>query len=82
MINSLGGNAEGTEDSIIIHGTGKLVGGTVDPKGDHRVAMAATIAAQICEKSVSIIGANCVSKSCLNFFMDGTWLGAHMYYNV
>ena len=82
MIKALGGNAEGTEDSIIIHGTGKLVGGIVDPKDDHRIAMAATIAAQICEKPVSVIGANCVSKSCLNFFMDGTWLGAKMYYNV
>ena len=81
MINALGGNAESTDDSIIIHGTGKLVGGTVDPKGDHRIAMAATIAAQICEKGVNVLGANCVSKSCLNFFMDGTWLGAQMYYN-
>lgn len=82
MINSLGGNAEATEDTITIHGTGNLKGGTVDPKGDHRIAMAATIAAQICEKSVSVLGADCVSKSCLNFFMDGTWLGAQMYYNV
>lgn len=82
MINSLGGRAEAGEDSITIYGTGSLKGGTVDPKGDHRVAMAATIAAQISEKSVSVLGANCVSKSCLNFFMDGTWLGAQMYYNV
>lgn len=82
LISSLGGSIETAEDIITIHGTGSLVGGTVDPKGDHRIAMAATIAAQICEKGVSILGADCVSKSCLNFFMDGTWLGAKMYYNV
>lgn len=82
MINALGGNAEAGEDSITIHGTGKLSGGKVDPKGDHRIVMAATMAAQICESSVSIFGAECVSKSCLNFFMDATWLGAQMYYNV
>lgn len=82
MLKALGGNAEETEDSIIIHGTGRLAGGKVDPKGDHRIAMAASIAAQICDKGVSILGANCVSKSCLNFFMDSTWLGAKMYYNV
>jgi len=82
MINALGGSAEETEDSIIIHGSGSLKGGKVDPKGDHRIAMAASIAAQICDKGVSIIGANCVSKSCLNFFMDSTWLGGKMYYNV
>jgi len=82
MINALGGSAEETEDSIIIHGTGRLKGGKLDPKGDHRIAMAATIAAQICDSGVSILGANCVSKSCLNFFMDSTWLGGKLYYNV
>jgi len=82
MIKALGGNIEATDDTITIYGTGKLVGGTVDPQGDHRIAMAASIAAQICEKGVGILGANCVSKSCLNYFMDSTWLGAKIYYNV
>jgi 3-phosphoshikimate 1-carboxyvinyltransferase len=86
MINALGGDAkyDGAADggTIIIKGTGSLKGGKVDPKGDHRVAMAASIAAHISEKGIDVLGASCTSKSCLNFFMDGTWLGAKMYYNV
>ncbi|MBR5926068.1 MAG: hypothetical protein IKZ78_01770 [Firmicutes bacterium] len=82
MINDIGGNAEYSDGTIIINGSGSLKGGKVDPEGDHRVAMAACIAAQICEKGIDILGANCVSKSCLNYFMDSTWLGAKMYYNV
>ena len=82
MINDIGGSAEYKDGAIVIKGSGSLKGGKVDPKGDHRIAMAACIAAQICEKGIDILGANCVSKSCLNYFMDSTWLGAKMYYNV
>lgn len=82
MINDLGGNAGYKDGAIVINGSGSLKGGKVNPEGDHRIAMAACIAAQICEKGIDILGADCVSKSCLNYFMDSTWLGAKMYYNV
>ncbi len=82
MINSLGGRAETDGSSIKIHGEAGLKGGLVDPRGDHRIAMAACIAAQICNEPVTVKGAECVSKSCINFLMDCTWLGAKIYYGI
>lgn len=75
MINSLGGQAEGTDDSIIINGKGKLRGGTVSSFNDHRIAMSAGIAAQYCEKEVKILGAEAVEKSYPDFYEDLKKLG-------
>ncbi len=75
MINNLGGNAVGTENSIIIDGKEKLSGGTVDSFNDHRIVMASAIAAQYCEKSVVIKDAEAVNKSYPNFFEDYKKLG-------
>ncbi len=70
MIRSLGGEAEETEDGILIHGTGRLRGGTADPASDHRIAMAAAIAASVCEEPVRILDSECVGKSYPRFFED------------
>ena len=75
MINSLGGSAESTEDSLTVHGTGTLPGGEVDSFNDHRVVMAAAIAACICENPVIIHDAQAVNKSYPNFFEDYRKLG-------
>ena len=74
MIRSLGGSGEATEDSLTIHGTG-LTGGTVDAKNDHRIAMSAAIAATVCKKDVTILGADCTQKSYPGFFQEYTHLG-------
>ena len=74
-INDLGGCAKETEDGIIIEGTGKLKGGTVDSFSDHRIAMSAAIASLICEKEVRILNAECVKKSYPAFFEDFKKLG-------
>ena len=55
---------------LIIDGTGSLKGGTVDPVSDHRIAMAAAVAALICENPVTILHAECVSKSYPAFLDD------------
>ena len=67
MIHALGGQAEATEDTLTVFGTG-LKGGTVDCFGDHRIAMSAAIAATVCKQPVTILGAECVNKSYPGFW--------------
>lgn len=74
MIESLGGKAEATEDTLTIHGTG-LHGGIVNSFSDHRIAMSAAIAATVCNKPVTILDAECVNKSYPNFWDDYQALG-------
>ena len=80
MINSLGGKAEGTENSIKIFGNGKLKGGEVFSQNDHRIAMSAAIASVYCEEEVKIIDAEAVEKSYPDFYEDFKKLGGN--YNV
>ncbi len=82
MINSLGGNAEPSDDSLIIHGTGKLTGGTVDSFNDHRIVMAAAIAASACEKETTIIGCDAVNKSFPTFFEEYEKLGGKVWHQA
>ena len=70
LITALGGNVEELEDGLVIHGTGRLEGGIVDSYNDHRIAMSAGVAASICRKDVTVLGAECVSKSYPSFWND------------
>ena len=74
MINALGGSAEATDSNLRIDGTG-LRGGIVDSCNDHRIAMAAAIAATACQESVTILGAACVEKSYPKFWDEFIRLG-------
>lgn len=76
LLKSLGGHAEATENTLTVFGTG-LTGGTVDAANDHRIAMAAAIAATVCTGNVTIRGAECVNKSYPNFFEEYSRLGGH-----
>lgn len=76
MIENLGGKAEATEDKLTIHGT-SLIGGTVNAVNDHRIAMAAAIAATVCKEPVTILGAQCVSKSYPRFWEEYARLGGN-----
>lgn len=76
MIEALGGKAEATEDTLIVHGTG-FQGGTVDAVNDHRIAMAAAIAATVCHESVTILGAEAVNKSYPKFWDEYARLGGN-----
>ena len=76
MIENLGGAAEATEDTLRIHGTG-LRGGTVNAHNDHRIAMAAAIAATVCTEPVTILGAECVEKSYPKFWAEYARLGGN-----
>ena len=74
MIRSLGGQASCTDDTLTIGGGG-LTGGCVDAMNDHRIAMAAAIAATRCRESVTILGAQCVQKSYPGFWEEYSRLG-------
>lgn len=76
MIRSLGGSAGATEDTLSISGTG-LTGGTVNSHNDHRIAMAAAIAATVCGKPVTILGADAVNKSYPGFWKEYRNLGGN-----
>ena len=77
MITALGGRAVADESSLTVYGTG-LLGGTVDSRNDHRIAMSAAIAATVCKKNVRILGAECVEKSYPKFFEEYTQLGGQL----
>lgn len=74
-INALGGRATVVDDGLDIEGVGELAGGTVDAAGDHRIAMMAAVLACRCASPVTIVGAECVSKSYPAFFEDYAALG-------
>ena len=74
LLRNLGGQAGADEHTLTVHGTG-LRGGTVDAKNDHRIAMSAAIAATVCREPVTILGAECVSKSYPQFFEEYRKLG-------
>ncbi len=69
MINALGGEAEPTEDGMIIHGTG-ITGGRVNSHNDHRIAMAAAIACAASAEDITIEDAESTEKSYPAFFED------------
>ena len=76
MLQSLGGKAEATENTLKIFGTG-LTGGCVDCACDHRIAMAAAMAAIACQEPVVLIGAECVEKSYPLFWEEYRKLGGN-----
>ena len=79
MVNNLGGVAEEKSDRIVIRGTGSLKGGSVQSENDHRIVMAAAIAATICENDVVIQDAEAVNKSYPHFFKDYNSLGGNAH---
>lgn len=68
MINNLGGKCTVTDDGLIIEGVKQLSGGIVDGYNDHRIVMAAAVAASAATSDVTIRGYEAVSKSYPDFF--------------
>ena len=67
-LNALGGKVTELPDGLIIEGVEALEGGTVPDFNDHRIPMAMAVAATRAKASVTILGAQCVSKSYPDFF--------------
>lgn len=78
LLSALGGQAEEGQDSLTVHG-GPLTGGTVDGANDHRIVMAAAIAASRCSGPVTITGAQAVNKSYPSFWDDYKRLGGDIH---
>lgn len=76
MLHSLGIHAEATEETLCVY-PGCFTGGIVDSFNDHRIAMAAAIAATVSTGPVTILNAQCVSKSYPAFWDDYSYLGGH-----
>lgn len=74
MLHSLGICVESDENTLTVH-KGRFSGGTVDACGDHRIAMAAGIAATVADGPVTILGAQCVAKSYPAFWREFERLG-------
>ena len=76
MLESLGAKASATENSLTVY-PGTYHSCTIDSVGDHRIAMAAAIAATVSDGPVTILGAECVSKSYPAFWRDYQELGGN-----
>ena len=79
MHKSLGTKAYVKEDRLYVEKS-SIVGGLVDSRNDHRIAMSAAVAGLISERGVIIEDAGAVEKSYPNFFKDMEKLGARICY--
>ena len=79
MLTALGGKSEELPEELIVHGVPSLTGGTVDGANDHRIVMAAAIAATACQNPVTILGAQAVNKSYPNFWEEYQRLGGDIH---
>jgi 3-phosphoshikimate 1-carboxyvinyltransferase len=70
MLTAMGAHAEPREDGLVIAGGGELRGGAVDSQGDHRIAMAAAVAALAATSAVTIEGWDAVRTSYPSFEED------------
>lgn len=68
-LKAMGADITATDDGMIIRGKGYLKGGaTIDPSGDHRIAMAMSVAGALSQEGVEILSPECVAVSYPNFF--------------
>ena len=74
LLNALGVASESTEQTLIVR-NGRFSSGIVDACNDHRIAMAAAIAATVADGPVTILGAECVAKSYPTFWEEYRQLG-------
>jgi len=74
LLQNLGICVEADLHTMQVHG-GQIQGGIVDACSDHRIAMAAGIAATVAKGPVTILGAECVEKSYPTFWQEYQRLG-------
>ena len=77
MLSSLGARIRTEGDCLVIDGQSSLPGGETESFSDHRIAMAAAVAACGCRGSVAVRGAECVEKSYPRFWDDYFSLGGN-----
>ena len=70
LVNAMGGKAVELAEGLCVNGVNTLCGGTADPSGDHRIAMAAAVAACASTGEVTIHQSECANKSYPRFWQD------------
>jgi 3-phosphoshikimate 1-carboxyvinyltransferase len=78
LVESLGGSVEIFDDGFAVQGPQKLRGGAVDPRADHRIAMAAAVAAAGIPEGVRVQGFECAAVSYPDFTRDFAALGGEV----
>ena len=73
-LRGLGGEIEATEDGFVVQGSGGLRGGTIDAKGDHRMAMMGAVAGLASKEGVEVLGMEAAEVSYPGFVEDLTGL--------
>lgn len=78
LLRAMGADAVATRDGCVVHGPARLRGAFVDCRGDHRILMAAAVAALVADDSVDITDPWCFRVSYPGFLEDFRSLGASM----
>jgi len=79
VLDQMGADVTEQAEGLTIVGRDSLAGGvSVDSHNDHRIAMMAAVAATRCERSVTVLDAQCVAKSYPNFWEDYEALGGRI----
>ena len=69
-LTSLGAQIEATDDGFVIQGSGGLEGGTMDARGDHRMAMLGAVAGLASRSGVTVEGMEAAAVSYPGFEQD------------
>jgi 3-phosphoshikimate 1-carboxyvinyltransferase len=67
-LRAMGAEVEEFDDGLRVSGPARLRGAEIDPRGDHRIAMAFTVAALVAEGESEIKNPDCVAVSFPEFF--------------
>lgn len=67
-IRAMGGEVEEFDDGFAMEGPQRLAGATIETKGDHRIAMAFSVAGLLADGSTVILDADCASVSFPEFY--------------
>ncbi|MGB7116626.1 MAG: 3-phosphoshikimate 1-carboxyvinyltransferase [Anaerolineales bacterium] len=74
----IGATVSEKPNGFIIDGREKLMGGKVEPHGDHRLAMALTVAGLNAQRPVSVVDPDIISESFPEFYTIMEGLGANL----
>jgi len=69
-LRGLGAEIEATPDGFVVQGTGGLDGGSIDARGDHRMAMMGAVAGLASREGVEVIGMEAAAVSYPGFVED------------
>jgi 3-phosphoshikimate 1-carboxyvinyltransferase len=69
-LRALGATIEATPDGFVVQGSGGIDGGSIDARGDHRLAMLGAVAGLSSRNGVEVIGMDAAAVSYPGFEQD------------